>query len=119
TFLFIFNFFGGFMTIVIMSTKRSYRTKPSTFFMLLSAIAGCIHLINGTLARILTIGFNIDLTLPGFAITCYWLSTINQFLVTSRSARLRQLSNMKLVYRTIIIIIIFWIVHGTPTLIFA
>ncbi|CAF1262936.1 unnamed protein product [Adineta steineri] len=118
-----------------MSTKRSYRTKPSTFFMLLSAIAGCIHLINGTLARILTIGFNIDLTrtsiglcklrqfiyiiVPGFGITCYWLSTINQFLVTSRSARLRQLSNMKLVYRTIIIIIIFWIVHGTPTLIFA
>ncbi|CAF1466130.1 unnamed protein product [Adineta steineri] len=99
------NFFGGFMTIVIRSTKRSFRTKPSTFFMLLSAIAGCIHLINGTLARILTIGFSIDLTrtsiglcklrqfiniiVPGLGITCYWLSTINQFLVTSRSARLR------------------------------
>ncbi|CAF1500090.1 unnamed protein product [Adineta steineri] len=89
-----------------MSTKRSYRTKPSTFFMLLSAIAGCIHLINATLARILTTGFDIDLTrtssvlcklrqfvymiVPGFAITCDWLSTINQFLVTSRSVRLRR-----------------------------
>ncbi|CAF3684001.1 unnamed protein product [Adineta steineri] len=118
-----------------MSTKRSYRTKPSTFFMLLSAIAGCIHLINATLARILTTGFDIDLTrtssvlcklrqfvyviVPGFAITCDWLSTINQFLVTSRSVRLRRLSNMKLAYRTITIVIIFWIVPGIATLIFA
>ncbi|CAF0838949.1 unnamed protein product [Adineta steineri] len=134
TFLFFFNFCGGIMTIIVLSTDSTYRRKPCTYFMLISAIAGCIQLLDATLARVLSTGFNIDLTrtssvlcklrqysyggAPGIAITCDWLSVIGQYLVTSRSARLRQLSTMKLAYHVSFGVIVFWALQSIPFLIF-
>ncbi|CAF0848096.1 unnamed protein product [Adineta steineri] len=98
--------------------------------MLISAIGDCVQLLNATLARVLAAGFNIDLTrtssvlcklrqysyggIIGVVLTCDWLSVIDQYLVTSRSARLRQLSTMKLAYRVSFGVIVFWALHSIP-----
>ncbi|CAF0838930.1 unnamed protein product [Adineta steineri] len=102
--------------------------------MLISAIGDCVQLLNATLARVLAAGFDIDLTRTssvlcklrqysyggtvGVVLTCDWLSVIDQYLVTSRSARLRQLSTMKLAYRVSFGVIVFWALHSIPFLIF-
>jgi hypothetical protein len=133
--LFCFNFFGSVMKIIMFSTVGMYRNTPGTFYMLISAIGGSIQLLNASiLSRYLGTGFFIDITrlslgwckvrqylyvtCPAIAITCDWLATVDQFLVTSRSARLRNWSKIKFAHRIVIGVLIFWFLAGLPFLVF-
>ncbi|CAF1147857.1 unnamed protein product [Adineta ricciae] len=49
---------------------------------------------------------------------CRWLAAVDQFLITSRSVRLRQLSSIKRAHRTGIGVAVFWIVQSVPNLVF-
>ncbi|CAF1387675.1 unnamed protein product [Adineta ricciae] len=128
--VFIINMFGTIMKILLFSTRRQYRVKPCTFFILLSS-AGCfVHLIYATFGRILSSGFGINLTqtvliickLREYAfisiqlssITADWLTMVDQFLVTSRNARLRHLSNMKTACYVTFGLVVFWCLYGIP-----
>jgi hypothetical protein len=129
--LFCINFFGSMMKIIIFSTVRTYRNTPGTFLMLISACIGCIQLLNASiLTRVLATGFNINLagssvvwckiheyfyvTCPVLATNYDWLVTFDQFLVTSRSARLRNWSRIKVVRRIVIGILLFWFLTSIP-----
>ncbi|UJR12481.1 hypothetical protein I4U23_016656 [Adineta vaga] len=132
--IFIISLIGCIMNIIIFSTVDMYRCQSCTFFLLISAIVRCIHILNTGLSRGLAIIFHIDLTLVslfwckvryyiintclGIAMTCECLATINQFLVTSKEVKLRRLSNIKLTHRISVGFIIFWLLQNIPCLIF-
>ena len=124
---------GDLLNIFIFSTVRMYRQTPSTFYLLCAVIGNFIHLSIAITTRIISIGFNNDFTRSSLgwckmrqyiiatyaplALTCESLAAIDQFLVTSRHARLRQLSSMKNAYRIIAICVIIWHLHSVPFLV--
>ncbi|CAF0759767.1 unnamed protein product [Adineta steineri] len=126
--------FGSLMNTIILSTSRMYRTQPCTFFLLIAAIAQSVQYLTAGISRISAIGYNTDLTLLspawckiraylidtcyGVALTCEWLATIDRFLMTSRSANLRQLSKIKWAYCIGAGVVVFWTFTCVPDLIF-
>jgi hypothetical protein len=125
---------GDILNIFIFSTVRTYRQTPSTFYLLCAVIGNLVHLSVAVTTRILSIGFNNDLTrssivwcklrqfiitaYPPLALTCECLATIDQYLVTSRNARLRGLSTLKNAYRIVATSIIIWHLHSIPFLVY-
>ena len=59
-------------------------------------------------ARTFFVGF-----LGPASFTCSCLATIDQFFVTSQKGSIRRLSNIKWAHRILVIITIFWSIHGT------
>ncbi|CAF0772505.1 unnamed protein product [Adineta ricciae] len=122
------------MNIIVFSADDPYRNKPCTFFLMIAAIAHSVHLLSATLTRILATGFDKDFstmsivwckmrqyniaTAAGISLTCQWLAAVDQFLITSRSVRLRQLSCIKRARRIGIGVAVFWIVQSVPYLVF-
>ncbi|CAF3779201.1 unnamed protein product [Rotaria sp. Silwood1] len=120
----ILGILGDILNIYIFSTVRSYRETPATFYLLGAVIANFIQLILAITTRIINVGFNNDLTssslawckirqfivatYPNIALTCECLATIDQFLVTSRHVRLRQLSNIKNAHRIAAVCVVIW-----------
>ncbi|CAF3374452.1 unnamed protein product [Rotaria sp. Silwood1] len=125
---------GDILNIFIFSTVSMYRQTPSTFYLLCAVIANFIHLTSAMSTRILIVGFDSDLTrssiiwckIRQFIIATYAplgltfgsLATFDQYLVTSRNARLRQFSNVKNAHRIAVVFIIIWHVHSIPFLIY-
>ena len=132
--LFIFGIVGNLLTIYIFIIVRSYRTTSCTIYLLASSIIATIQMITVTLSRILIMGFNYDLTKISlvwcksrqFILVTYvflqlayeCLAIIDQFLVTSRTVRLRQLSHIKSTICIIAIFLIVWHLHGIPFLVY-
>ncbi|CAF1688224.1 unnamed protein product, partial [Adineta ricciae] len=98
------------------------------------AIASCVQLICATLSRILAYGFNNDLTALsltwckikqhfvatcyGISVTCFWLATLDQFLITSRAVFLRRLSRIEWAHRIAAAVIVLWMLQDVPFYIF-
>ncbi|UJR19850.1 hypothetical protein I4U23_022983 [Adineta vaga] len=130
----VFSLFGCIMNVIIFSTVQMYRSQSCTFFLLISAIIRSVHLFSVGLSRILAIVFRIDLTLIsllrckmrfyivqtgfGVSMTCECLATIDRFLVTSRSIKLRRLGNMKCAHRATIGVVTFWLLQNASNFIF-
>ncbi|UJR17574.1 hypothetical protein I4U23_004470 [Adineta vaga] len=135
TLLFCMSLFDCIMNTIVFTADRSYRTKPCTFFLIIAAIMHSIHLFFATLMRILATGFDRDLSgesvawckikyatifaVAGISLTCQWLATVDQFFMTSRSARLRRFSNIKGAYCIAGGVAIFWIAQSIPFLFYA
>ena len=133
-FLFVIGVIGNLLNIIIFSTTREYRQTVSSFLFLVNSIDSLIHILFSLTLRILSVGFGIDLarksliicrmrsyfitTLTLISLSCSSLAAIDQFLFTSRSQKLRELSHMKQAYRVVFIMILLWIAHGIPYLIF-
>ncbi|CAF1331159.1 unnamed protein product [Adineta steineri] len=133
-FLLIAGLIGNGINVLIFSSVRTYRTTPCTFYFLIAAIDNIIYLITNLIFRIVSGGFGIDLTrtslswcklraylviaLTLLSFTCSCLASIDQFLVTSRSAHLRRLSNIKWTHRIALIAIIVCCCFGIPQLVF-
>ncbi len=131
---FCLGMLGNFLNIWIFASDPSYRTTPCSFYLLMASATGSVQLMSGQLQRFLVLGFSIDLTLRSLfwcklrellinsfgsiGITFECLATIDQFFVTSRSARLRQLSNIKWAYRIAAGVIIVWIALDIPFFIY-
>lgn len=125
---------GDVLNIFIFLTVRMYRQTPSTFYLLCAVMANFVHLTIVITSRILMVGFDYDITCssvtwckirqfiaatyPPLALTLGSLATFDQFLVTSRDARTRHISNIKNARRIIIACIIFWHIHSIPFLIY-
>ena len=132
--IFILGIFGNFMVISIFSMERSYRTNPCTFYFLTATVHDMLLVAVILGIRIATLFFGIDLTQKsvawckiryylfatwaGITVTCQCLAAIDQFLITSRSTRLRHLSTLKGAYRAVAVTIIIWWLHGIPWLIY-
>lgn len=132
--LFFFGVIGNFLNIFIFIAVRAYRNTPCTFYLLASSVAGTMQLLGAIISRIIIMGFGYDLTRTSliwckcrhFIIATYvplqltyecW-AIVDQFLVTSRSARLRQLSNIKWTRRITVLTALVWHLHSVPFLVF-
>ncbi|CAF1213618.1 unnamed protein product [Adineta steineri] len=133
-FLFVAGMIGNGMNIFIFSSVRTYRTTPCTFYFLMTSIANILYLITNLIFRVVSGGFGIDLTrtsvfwcklraylvisLTLTSFTCSCLASIDQFLVTSRNANLRRLSNIKWAHRIALIAITVCCCFGIPQFVF-
>jgi hypothetical protein len=121
---------GNGMNIFIFSSTETYRTTPSSFYLLADSVCKCLYVAIILTTRILAVGFGIDLTrtsvvwckMRQYLISTFTLITltysslaiIDQFLVTSQNAFLRRCSNIKRTYRIVLATIILWCLHGIP-----
>ncbi|UJR17244.1 hypothetical protein I4U23_004139 [Adineta vaga] len=82
------------------SKVRSYRASPCAFYFLIGSIDNILYISLNLTIRILSIGYNIDTMDTSNA----W-STIDQFLITSKSVFLRRYSQIKWAHRIAFIVI--------------
>jgi hypothetical protein len=132
--LLILGVVGNGINVLVFSSFRNYRTTPCTFYFLISSIFNIVYITINLISRIVTTGFQIDLTqtsiswckirqfclavLSLITLTCSCLATIDQYFATSQNANLRRLSNIKWAHRIVIIVMIIWFLHGIPYLLF-
>ena len=125
---------GDLLNIFIFTTVRTYRQTSSTFYLLGAVMANFVHLSIAITTRIFSVAYDLDMTrtslvyckmrqfiiatYPPLGLTCESLAAIDQFLVTSRHARLRQWSSMKIAYRLVTVSVIIWHLHSVPFLVF-
>jgi hypothetical protein len=133
-FLLIGGLIGNAMNVLIFSKVRTYRTTPCTFYFLIGSIVNFFYLLLNLTARILTVSYGIDLlnkssiecklrfyfliTPTIISMSCSCLAAIDQFLVTSRSARLRTCSTIQWAHRIVFIVIIVSCLHGIPVIVY-
>ena len=133
-FLFVTGVAGNLINILVFSSVRTYRTAPCTFYFLIASIFNIAYLANNLISRIVSTGYGIDLTRTStswcklrvfignsvtlISLSCACLAFIDQYFATSRSASLRRFSNIKWAYPIVIIVSIFWCLHGIPILLF-
>ncbi|CAF1289632.1 unnamed protein product [Rotaria sordida] len=126
--------FGNLMLLLIFSMDSHYRTTPCTFYFLIGSVHDMLLILIILGSRLVSVGFNIDLTQisvtwcktryflfcawAGILLTCQCLATLDQYLVTSKNARLRRLSTIKGAYRAVVVTLIIWWIHGIPWLIY-
>ncbi|CAF4230811.1 unnamed protein product [Adineta steineri] len=133
-FILIIGIVGDGINIIVFSSIRSYRTNPCTFYFLVAAVFNFLYIAICLSSRIAMNGFGYDLTrisiswckIRWFIVYTFGLSTltfsslatIDQYFVTSQSAYLRRLSNIKWAHRITIIVIIIWCLHNILLLLF-
>ncbi|UJR38889.1 hypothetical protein I4U23_031557 [Adineta vaga] len=119
--------FGSMMNAIIFLSTSIYRSQPCTFVLLISSIFRLIHTVSIGTARVLGVGFLIDVTTTslfwcktryyiinigfGISITCECFTAIHQFLITSRSVKLRRLSNITRSHYIDIGVVTLWLVN--------
>ncbi|CAF1433271.1 unnamed protein product [Adineta ricciae] len=125
--------FGNAIDIYIFSVVPSYRRNPAIFYFRIASITNIIFLMIHLSIRI-ALGFGIDVTristswcksrtyllysLAMIVLSCICMAMIDQFLVTSRHVKLRNLSNIRWAHRLVIIIIIIGFLHAIPAALF-
>jgi len=133
-FLLTVGIFGNTMNLLVFFKIRTYRTTPCTFYFLVASIDNIVYLTINLTIRILSEGYEIDVTgtsniwckirqflLVIFSVISIYfscLAVIDQFLVTSKSAYLRLCSQIRTAHRISIIAIIIGCLPGIPALIF-
>lgn len=132
--MFIIGVVGDLLTIVVFLSLKTFRDNSCSFYLLLMSIFNIINLCWGLLSRILMTGFGIDWTLTSslycsFRWFCLYigilssftmisLATIDQYLSTCSSRRCQGWSNIRTAHRLSLIMIVIWIVHAIPSLIY-
>lgn len=133
-FFLIIGIIGNGINVLVFLKARIYRTNPCTFYFLNGSIVNILYILLNLIVRILTVGYNIDVTgtssiwckirqfllvTPAIiSVTLSCLATIDQFLITSKSAALRNCSQIKWTRRIVLIVIIICCLHGIPILVF-
>ncbi|UJR12031.1 hypothetical protein I4U23_016209 [Adineta vaga] len=128
--LLIFGIIGNTINIYIFSSVTTYRQTPTTFYFIIESIFKTIFLVINLLPRSISYSYGYDfVNISWFwcklrqtlvimsstvSITAICLSTIDQYLITSSKPSLRQMSQMKISYRIVIIVIILCCFHSTP-----
>ncbi|CAF0999333.1 unnamed protein product [Rotaria sp. Silwood1] len=129
-------FIGGTLGNLL-NVRFLWRTRhnPCAFIFLISSCINCIVLFYGLLTRILSIGFNLDWSTKdliwcktrlaftqastSISLSCICLASIDRFLVSCRQDKYRKLSKLSTARLAVIIIIIFWLCHSIPYLVYA
>ncbi|CAF1058995.1 unnamed protein product [Adineta steineri] len=125
--------FGNSMNILVFSSVRTYRTNPCSFYFLIGSIFDNLYLLINLTTRLVSTMSGVDSTSTSLiwckirqfcivtpsviTLSCSSLATIDQFLVTSKHARLRRCSSIKSAHWIVFIVIIFWCLHGIPCLV--
>ncbi|CAF1228077.1 unnamed protein product [Adineta steineri] len=125
---------GGLLNIIVFLSLRTFRQSSAAFYLTIMSIFNIGQMLTGLLSRIMTSGFGIDWTLTSLSycklrtycfymcaltsMTCICLAIIDQYLATSSRARWRQLCNMKIARRLVLLFVFIWIIHNIPYLIY-
>jgi hypothetical protein len=125
--IYILGFFGSLLNIYILFSNRN---NPCTFLLIYASIIDCFVLNVGLLPRILAVGFNIDPTLTNLIwckvrtyllrittlISLYTvcIMAIDRFLVSCRTVRWRQFSNISIIRWATFIVSFIIMVEGLP-----
>jgi len=122
-FILIIGILGGLLNVLVFTTLKTFRKSPCIFYLTTASIVNVGQLLTSLLIRILSIGFQIDPTSISWfckirifsvqfcaliSLICMSLATIDQFISMSH----RQLSNLQIAYRNIIIACIITTIHG-------
>ena len=114
-FLLVVGTMGNVLNVFIFASVRTYRTTPCTFYFLVGLTHDIGQLLINLTTRIISAGYGVNITgtltiwckarfflICAFAtvsLTCSCLAVVDQFLATSRSARLRAWSKIHLAHR--------------------
>jgi hypothetical protein len=133
-FILLIGIVGNGMNIYVFASVRIYRTTPCSFYFLVGSIYNIVYILINVTSRIISVGYGINvvsiatiwckvrqfclITLSLITLSCSCLATIDQYLATSQSVHLRRWSNIKWAHRIVSAVMIFWIIHGIPCLVF-
>lgn len=125
---------GGVLNILIFLTIDQYKRNPCSQYMLAGSIFDLLFLFIGLITRTFSQGFSMDFTLmnpiwckmrsslldiiSNCTLTCVCLQSMDVFLITSRSATMRQRSNIKNARYLLISFVFVWICHEIPSFIY-
>jgi len=125
---------GNIFNLIVFLSLKTFRNNTCAFYLTITAIVDIGQLLTGLLTRITITGFDNDITLSslfyckfrayfyqffsGTSISCMCAAAINQYLCTCSNPRWQQWSKIKINYGAAIGIIIFWLLHGIPYLIY-
>jgi len=130
--LFVLGMIGNTLNIVVFLSLKTFRQNSCAFYLIIMSVANIGAQLLTLLPRLLTLIFGIDGTelslfyckcriyvstmCTTISLTCFCLATIDQYCATCSRARFQQWSNIKLAKRTVIFVVILWILHATPYL---
>jgi len=125
---------GGLLNITVFFILRTFRENSSGFYLTVMSFINIGNLMTGLLSRILISGFGINWTLisPFYckfrwyclqlfvltSFTCTCLVAIDQYMAISVHLQWRQWNNIKIARRLMTILIVIWLLHGIPYLIY-
>lgn len=125
---------GHIIDILVFTSSRRFRNRPSAFFLTVESIVNSVQLIISFSSRIAINGFDDDLTRTSLAwckirsaiatsctlisLTIVCFAAINQYLSTSFQSYLKNLSTLNFAHSLTGIAIIIWGLHGILFLIF-
>ena len=125
---------GNICNIIVFLSLKTFRENSCAFYLTAMSFLNIGQLITSLLPRILTLWISIEWATTSLtycklrtylfqlcslaSFTCMCLATIDQYLATCSKPQWQRYSNIKLAYRIFIIIMIIWILHGIPTLIY-
>ena len=125
---------GNCLIILIFLTFDNYKHNACSLYMFVGSLFDLLFLLIGLTTRTLSQGFNMDFTLINrvwckfrsslldiislCSFTCLCLQSIDVFFYTSRSASMRQRSNIKTARYLPIGFVLLWIVHEIPSFIY-
>ncbi|CAF2025826.1 unnamed protein product [Rotaria magnacalcarata] len=128
-FIIIVGVFGTVMQAFILMAARYYRKTPSTFYFIVASIHECGIFIAAYLPLVLSVSvltsrtevfalwcklrYFFAISCSAISSSCGCMAAIDQFLITSQNARIRQLSSIKNAYRACFSFAIIWWLHGT------
>lgn len=132
--MFIVGVLGGLITIVVFLSLQTFRESSCTFYLTVMSFFNVGNLVTTVLSAPMIIGFNIDWTLTSpfycafrwyyiqlgvltyFTMMC--LATIDQYLVTCSRPHWQQWSNIKVARTLSVAVVILWLLHGIPYLVY-
>ncbi|CAF1502012.1 unnamed protein product [Rotaria sordida] len=133
-FILIIGFFGGLLNIIIFLSLQTFRQNSCAFYLTAMSFANIIHLTINLLSHIIITGYEINLTAKSIiyckiqfflvelflltSLTCMCLATLDQFLATCSNPFWHRWNNIKLARYVLIGTILFWLLHGIPTIIY-
>jgi hypothetical protein len=130
--IFIVGTLGNLLNIrLLWSTRRN----SCAFLFLTSSVVNCLVLFFGLFTRILAVAFNLDWARSSLiwckmrvafsqstffiSLTLVCLTSVDRVLISSRSDRLRRLSQLKTCRWTAFLTVFIWVAHAIPHLVFA
>ncbi len=129
-FIFIAGIIGGPLVLIVLLSLKTFRQNSSAFYLTVMSFLNTLHLFTGLITYIMINGFNISWTNMSLffckfrpysvqfcvcmSYTCLCLATIDQFLATSSNPRWRQWNNIKFAHYMVTGVVIFWLLHGIP-----
>ena len=126
--IFLTGLLGSILQMIIFITTSTYRRTPCVFYFFIAALHDCGQLFVSLGPYVVTSFLGLDINRISFTwcrirfflttafsaipLSCVCLATIDQFLGTCATVRLRRWSSMKVARWTSFCVMVFWWVHG-------